>query len=276
LVRLLQESGAVVAVTGDGTNDAPALNYADVGLAMGSGTAVAKEASDIILLDDSFASVTTAVRWGRSIYLNIQKFIQFQLTINVVALLTALTGPFIGIEFPLTVTQMLWVNLIMDTFAALALATEPSYKEVMNNKPRGINDFIVTKIMLKNILTQGGIFLALLLGILLWFNRNNNISTYELSLFFTVFVMLQFWNMFNARTLGGYKSAFYKIKDNKAFLIIAGIILLLQIVIIEVGGEFFRTQSLKFTDWLIIIAGTSFVLWFGELSRFIKRSRKQA
>ncbi|MEF9931952.1 MAG: cation transporting ATPase C-terminal domain-containing protein, partial [Bacteroidales bacterium] len=174
------------------------------------------------------------------------------------------------------VTQMLWVNLIMDTFAALALATEPSYKEVMNNKPRGINDFIVTKIMLKNILTQGGIFLALLLGILLWFNRNNNISTYELSLFFTVFVMLQFWNMFNARTLGGYKSAFYKIKDNKAFLIIAGIILLLQIVIIEVGGEFFRTQSLKFTDWLIIIAGTSFVLWFGELSRFIKRSRKQA
>lgn len=272
LVRLLQESGAVVAVTGDGTNDAPALNYADVGLAMGSGTAVAKEASDIILLDDSFASVTTAVRWGRSIYLNIQKFIQFQLTINVVALLTALTGPFIGIEFPLTVTQMLWVNLIMDTFAALALATEPSYKEVMNKKPRGIHDFIVTKVMLKNILLQGGAFLVVLLAILLWFNRNNNISTYELSFFFTVFVMLQFWNLFNARTLGGCKSAFYKLRENKSFLIIAAIILLLQIVIIEIGGEFFRTESLKLTDWLIIISGTSFVLWIGEIGRWIKRN----
>lgn len=271
LVRLLQESGAVVAVTGDGTNDAPALNYADVGLAMGSGTAVAKEASDIILLDDSFASVTTAVRWGRSIYLNIQKFIQFQLTINVVALLTALTGPFIGIKFPLTVTQMLWVNLIMDTFAALALATEPSYKEVMSKKPRGINDFIVTRLMLKNILVQAGLFLVVLLGILLWFNRNNSISTYELSLFFTIFVMLQFWNMFNARTLGGYKSAFYKIKENKSFLIIAAIILLLQIVIIEIGGKFFRTESIAVTDWLVIIAGTSFVLWFGEIFRWMKR-----
>ncbi len=271
LVRLLQEAGAVVAVTGDGTNDAPALNYADVGLAMGSGTAVAKEASDIILLDDSFASVTTAVKWGRSIYLNIQKFIQFQLTINVVALVTALTGPFIGIEFPLTVTQMLWVNLIMDTFAALALATEPAYKDVMKKKPRGINDFIVTWGMLKNIFITGGIFLIVLLVILSWFNRNGNISNYELSVFFTVFVMLQFWNMFNARTLGGVKSAFYKLRENKSFIIIAGIILILQFVIIQVGGRFFRTEPIKAVHWLFIIAGTSVTLWTGELYRFIKR-----
>ena len=176
LVRLLQESGEVVAVTGDGTNDAPALNYADVGLAMGSGTAVAKEASDIILLDDSFASVVNAVQWGRSIYLNIQKFIQFQLTINVVALLTALIGPFIGIEFPLTVTQMLWVNLIMDTFAALALATEPSYKEVMKKSPRNVSDFIVTKKMMKSIFGQGIFFLFILLFILIQMMRDGDMK----------------------------------------------------------------------------------------------------
>lgn len=276
LVRLLQEAGAVVAVTGDGTNDAPALNYADVGLAMGSGTAVAKEASDIILLDDSFASVTTAVKWGRSIYQNIQKFIQFQLTINVVALLTALTGPFIGIEFPLTVTQMLWVNLIMDTFAALALATEPAYKEVMKKKPRGINDFIVTKKILRNILVTGGLFLVLLLSILLWFNRNSGISPYELSVFFTIFVMLQFWNMFNARTLGGNNSAFYKIKENKSFILIALIILILQFIIVQFGGEFFRTTAVSALHWIYIIAGTSFVLWIGELYRFIQRQNAKS
>lgn len=287
LVRLLQQSGEVVAVTGDGTNDAPALNYADVGLAMGSGTAVAKEASDIILLDDSFSSVVSAVQWGRSIYLNIQKFIQFQLTINVVALLTALIGPFIGIEFPLTVTQMLWVNLIMDTFAALALATEPSYKEVMNKKPRKVNAFIVSKVMLHNILYQGALFLVLLVALLLWFNRNNAISVYELSVFFTIFVMLQFWNMFNARTLGGDKSAFYKLKENKSFLIIALIILFLQIVIIETGngfcktepvslnegGGFFRTVPISLKDWGMIIFSTSLVLWIGELVRFIRRRK---
>ena len=276
LVRLLQEDGEVVAVTGDGTNDAPALNYADVGLAMGSGTAVAKEASDIILLNDSFTSVTSAVKWGRSIYLNIQKFIQFQLTINVVALLTALAGPFIGIEFPLTVTQMLWVNLIMDTFAALALATEPAYDFVMEKKPRGVNDYIVTPAMQRNIIVAGAVFLVFLFALLLYFNRNGNISTYELSFFFTFFVMLQFWNMFNSRTLGGNQSAFYKIGKNKSFLFIAAIILTLQFVIVEFGGDFFRTAPLKATDWILIIAGTSPVLWIGELIRYRKRkSRKR-
>lgn len=274
LVRLLQQCGQVVAVTGDGTNDAPALNYADVGLAMGTGTAVAKEASDIILLDDSFASVTTAVRWGRSIYLNIQKFIQFQLTINVVALFTALTGPFIGIEFPLTVTQMLWVNLIMDTFAALALAGEPSYKEVMKNRPRGINDFIISKKMMYNIFGTGLLFLAALIGLLLWINSDSNVSEYELSVFFTIFVMLQFWNMFNARTLGSNNSAFYKISENKYFMLIAALILVLQIIIIEYGGGFFRTTPITFKDWVIIIAATSVVLWIGEIIRLFKRNRQ--
>ena len=271
LVKLLQQSGQVVSVTGDGTNDAPALNYADVGLSMGTGTAVAKEASDIILLDDSFASVTTAVRWGRSIYLNIQKFIQFQLTINVVALITALTGPFIGIEFPLTVTQMLWVNLIMDTFAALALASEPSYKEVMNNRPRGINDFIISKPMMRNIFGTGLIFLAILLGILVYMNKDGEVSVYELSVFFTIFVMMQFWNMFNARTLGGNNSAFHKIGENRNFMIIAALILVLQIIIVQIGGGFFRTEPLSFSHWLMIITGTSLVLWIGETRRFIKR-----
>ena len=244
LVKLLQQSGQVVSVTGDGTNDAPALNYADVGLSMGTGTAVAKEASDIILLDDSFASVTTAVRWGRSIYLNIQKFIQFQLTINVVALLT---------------------------FAALALASEPSYKEVMNNRPRGINDFIISKPMMRNIFGTGLVFLAVLLGILVYMNKDGEVSVYELSVFFTIFVMMQFWNMFNARTLGGNNSAFHKIGENRNFMIIAALILVPQIIIVQIGGGFFRTEPLSISHWLMIITGTSLVLWIGETRRFIKR-----
>lgn len=275
LVRLLQQHGEVVAVTGDGTNDAPALNYADVGLAMGSGTAVAKEASDIILLDDSFASVTKAVQWGRSIYLNIQKFVQFQLTINVVALCTALIGPFIGIEFPLTVTQMLWVNLIMDTFAALALATEPSYKDVMKKQPRNINDFIITKGMCRSIFGWGAFFLVVLIGLLLWFNRNNDISVHELSMFFTIFVMLQFWNMLNARTLGSNHSAFYGLAKNRSFLFIALMIVVLQIIIIQFGGGFFRTSPLTALEWVCIIAGTSVVLWIGEIWRAVKRVTKR-
>lgn len=275
LVRLLQESGEVVAVTGDGTNDAPALNYADVGLAMGSGTAVAKEASDIILLDDSFASVVNAVQWGRSIYLNIQKFIQFQLTINVVALLTALTGPFIGIEFPLTVTQMLWVNLIMDTFAALALATEPSYGQVMKKRPRRVKSFIVSRPMLFNIIDQGVLFLAVLLVLLLNYKADGDISIYELSKFFTIFVMLQFWNMFNARTLGGNNSAFYKLRENRSFIFIAIVIFVLQIVIIEFGGNFFRTSPLSMHDWVMIVSSTSVVLWAGEIERFFKRLKER-
>ncbi|MBR5856764.1 MAG: cation transporting ATPase C-terminal domain-containing protein, partial [Bacteroidales bacterium] len=182
--------------------------------------------------------------------------------------------PFIGVEFPLTVTQMLWVNLIMDTFAALALATEPSYREVMKKSPRRVDSFIVTKGMMYNIFGQGILFLAILLSLLLWFGKDGNISVYELSMFFTIFVMLQFWNMFNARTLGSNNSAFYKLKENRSFIFIAVVILALQIVIIEFGGGFFRTSPLKFYDWIVITAATSFVLWVGEVARYFKRVRK--
>ena len=271
LVKLLQQMGEVVAVTGDGTNDAPALNYADVGLSMGTGTSVAKAASDIILLDDSFTSVVKAVTWGRSIYLNIQKFIQFQLTINLLALLTALIGPFVGVELPLTVTQMLWVNLIMDTFAALALATEPALNALMKNKPRKVDAFIVNRIMRRNIISQGLVFLAVLLYLLFRFNSDGVMSVKELSIFFTFFVMLQFWNLFNARCLGSNNSAFSNLGGNRSFLMIVAIILLLQIVIVQFGGEFFRTEPLSFKEWIVIIASTSLVLVAGEIVRGIRR-----
>lgn len=271
LVKLLQEMGEVVAVTGDGTNDAPALNYADVGLAMGSGTSVAKQASDIILLDDSFKSVVNAVKWGRGIYLNIRKFLQFQLTINVVALLTALIGPVIGIEFPLTVTQMLWVNLIMDTFAALALATEPALDTLMKERPRRVTDFILSKGMIKSIFMQGLFFVIVLIAVLCIMKKSGGISDYELSLFFTVFVMLQFWNMFNARTLGGNLSSFHKLAANKPFIMIAAAIFVLQILIVQFGGGFFRTLPLQFGHWAAIVSGTSLVLMIGELVRYLKR-----
>ncbi|MCF0164169.1 MAG: calcium-translocating P-type ATPase, PMCA-type [Bacteroidales bacterium] len=288
LVNLLKKAGKIVAVTGDGTNDAPALNHANVGLSMGSGTAVAKEASDIVLLNDSFASIVKAVQWGRSIYLNIQRFIQFQLTINVVALLTALIGPFIGIEFPLTVTQMLWVNLIMDTFAALALATEPSRVEVLNKPPRKIDDFIITKKMWKNILIPGLIFLSVIIFLIFFFLNFEQDSAqewlfglhrwiksdicilddHELSLFFTTFVLMQFWNLFNVRTMGTGQSAFKNFTGNHSFLLIAMVIIVFQIIIVQFGGEFFRTVPLALNEWLFIVISTSCVLWIGEAIRW--------
>ncbi|MGF1935053.1 MAG: calcium-translocating P-type ATPase, PMCA-type [Nostoc sp. ChiQUE02] len=273
LVKLLQENNQVVGVTGDGTNDAAALKQAQVGLAMGSGTAIAKEASDIILLDDSFGSIVNAVVWGRSLYQNIQKFILFQLTINVVALGIALTGPFIGVALPLTVTQMLWVNLIMDTFAALALATEPPHRSVMQRPPRNPEAFIVTKPMAQNIFTTGFAFLMFLIVFLQYIRKDGNISTYELSVFFAVFVMLQFWNLFNARCLGLKQSAFKGLSNNKGFVAIAITILVGQILIIQFGGSVFRTVPLSFTDWISVIAGTSIVLWIGELWRLTMRAK---
>ena len=274
LVQLLRSAGNVVAVTGDGTNDAPALNYADVGLSMGSGTAVAREASDIVLLDDSFSSVVSAVKWGRQIYLNIQKFILFQLTINFAALFLALTGPFVGVEFPLTVTQMLWVNLIMDTFAALALATEPAHDSVMSRPPRGIGSFIITGEMWRKILGWGALFVLVLMPYLLFLPQ---IGEKGLTLFFSIFVMMQFWNLFNARALGAEGSAFRGIGKNRQFLGIAAAILVLQIVIVQCGGEFFRTVPLSAAEWIYVIAGTSLVLWAGELLRLcrVKKSVKK-
>jgi Ca2+-transporting ATPase len=271
IVQLLQAMGEVVAVTGDGTNDAAALSQAQVGLAMGSGTFVSKEASDIILLDNSFASVERAVLWGRSLYQNIQKFILFQLTINVAACGIALLGPFIGIDLPLTVTQLLWVNLIMDTFAALALATEPPSQKVMEMPPRDSQAFIISKPMAISIFTVGPIFLLLLAGFLLYIQRDNATTPYELSLFFTTFVMLQFWNLFNAKCFGLKESVFSNLSTNWNFIGIALLILIGQIIIVQFGGQVFRTVPLSLTHWLIIIGGTSIVLWMGEIRRLFTR-----
>lgn len=272
LVQLLQKDGEVVAVTGDGTNDAPALNYAHVGMSMGSGTAVAKEASDITILDDSFKSIGSAVLWGRSLYQNIQRFIVFQLTINVTALVTVLVGSIIGHELPLTVTQMLWVNLIMDTFAAGALASLPPNKSVMKHKPRKNSDFIITKKMRSNILFMGFCFVTILFTLLFFFrDASGDLSDYDLSVFFSVFVLLQFWNMFNVKAFMSGKSAFYNLKRSKGFLTVLALILVGQILIVEFGGEVFRTVPISFIDWLIIIGSTSIILWVGELRRlFLK------
>jgi Ca2+-transporting ATPase len=272
LVQLLQKTGSVVAVTGDGTNDAPALNFAHVGLSMGSGTSVAKEASDITLLDDSFKSITAAVMWGRSLYQNIQRFILFQLTINVAALIIVLIGSIIGHQLPLTVTQMLWVNLIMDTFAAGALASLPPNEKVMNNKPRKSTDFIITAPMRSNILFVGLAFVVLLIGLLYYFtDENGDISKYNLSRFFTIFVFLQFWNMFNAKAFATGKSAFNNIGQSIGFVIVAVLIFIGQIFIVEFGGEVFRTVPLPFKDWVTIIGTTSLVLWIGEIKRVFRQ-----
>ena len=274
LVQLLQQRGKVVAVTGDGTNDAPALNFAQVGLSMGSGTSVAKEASDITLLDDSFNSIATAVMWGRSLYKNIQRFILFQLTINVAALLLVFLGSIFGHELPLTVTQMLWVNLIMDTFAAAALASLPPDTGVMKDKPRDNNAFIITPAMRFNILSVGLFFVILLIGLLYMFSSNGAVSPYDLSRFFTIFVMLQFWNMFNAKAFGTGRSAFAGLGKSVGFIIAALVILAGQFLIVEFGGDVFRTVPLSLKDWGIIVGSTSIVLWVGEAMRLIGRRKK--
>lgn len=287
LVETLQGEGEVVAVTGDGTNDAPALKAAHVGLSMGDGTSVAKEASDITIMDNSFSSITRAVMWGRSLYQNIQRFILFQMTINVSACLVVLLGAFLGTKSPLTVTQMLWVNLIMDTFAAMALASLPPSPEVMKEKPRRRTDFIITRSMWGGILGMGLFFTVLLTALLLLFQHYNvdsltdfawlqaggestdYLNTYEESVFFSLFVLLQFWNMFNARAFRTGRSAFHGLRSCRGFLFVALFILLGQVAIVTFGGPMFSVQPLPFSDWLVIIGATSLVLWGGELKRLI-------
>ncbi|MEI6275288.1 MAG: calcium-translocating P-type ATPase, PMCA-type [Prolixibacteraceae bacterium] len=272
LVQLLQRAGSIVAVTGDGTNDAPALNFAHVGLSMGSGTSVAKEASDITLLDDSFNSIATAVMWGRSLYQNIQRFILFQLTINVTALVIVLLGSIFGREMPLTVTQMLWVNLIMDTFAAAALASLPPNKKVMHQKPRRNDDFIITPLMRTFILSVGFIFVVFLLGLLYWMTEpDGTISRENLTRFFTVFVLLQFWNLFNAKAFSSGNSALHNLHKSIGFVVTALVILVGQALIVTFGGEVFRTAPLPMRDWIIIFCSTSVVLWIGEIGRILSK-----
>ena len=286
LVEALQANNEVVAVTGDGTNDAPALKSAHVGLSMGDGTSVAKEASDITIIDNSFSSIGRAVMWGRSLFQNIQRFILFQMTVNVAACFIVLFGAFMGMQSPLTVTQMLWVNLIMDTFAAMALASLPPSASVMKDKPRSREAFIINRPMWKSIIGVGGVFFIFLLGLLYYFEHtditslteigkvamgeNTGLSGYELSLFFTIFVFLQFWNMFNARAFATGRSAFH-FKGCGGFALIALVILVGQILIVEFGGQFFNVEPLKFTDWAIIICGTSVVLWIGEILRLFRK-----
>ena len=273
LVQLLQAKGEVVAVTGDGTNDAPALNRAHVGLSLGSGTSVAKQASDITLIDDSFRSIVYAVMWGRSLYRNIQRFIFFQLIVNVTALLLVLFGAFIGTEMPLTIIQILWVNLIMDTFAAGALASLPPSKEVLREKPRSKDAFIISRQMLRGIVMIGGLFFVCTAALLWHFESSENVSPHELTIFFTIFVMMQWWNLFNARSLGSNYSAFHRIYLCQGFLLVLALVLVGQWMIVTFGGEMFRTEALTWQEWLWIIAGTSPVLIVGEAYRKLKSLR---
>ena len=273
LVSLLQQQGEVVAVTGDGTNDAPALNRAHVGLSLGSGTSVAKEASDITLIDDSFRSIVQAVMWGRSLYKNLQRFIFFQLVVNVTALLLVLFGAFIGTEMPLTITQILWVNLIMDTFAAMAMATLPPSREVMQEPPRSRDAFIITPSMVRGIGIIGGLFFVGTFALLYYFERIAGVDPKELTIFFCIFVMLQWWNLFNARSLGSNHSAFRRLYACRAFLIVLASVLVGQWLIVTYGGKMFRTVPLSLTEWLWIILGTSPVFIIGEFYRWIARRK---
>ena len=270
LVSLLQQQGEVVAVTGDGTNDAPALNRAHVGLSLGSGTSVAMQASDITLIDDSFRSIVQAVMWGRSLYKNIQRFVFFQLVVNVTALLLVLFGSLIGTELPLTITQILWINLIMDTFAAMALASLPPSREVMHERPRSRDAFIITHGMMRGIGFIGGLFFIFMGSLLWYFERVAGVDDVELTVFFTIFVMLQWWNLFNARMLGSTHSAFRRLWACKAFLMVLMLVLVGQWLIVTFGGQMFRTVPLSWQTWLYIFIGTSPVLWVGEVYRRVK------
>ena len=273
LVAMLQKRGEVVAVTGDGTNDAPALHYAHVGLSLGSGTSVAKEASDMTLLDDSFKSIANAVMWGRSLYRNLQRFLFFQLVVNVAALLLVLGGSVIGTEMPLTVTQILWVNLIMDTFAALALASLPPSHEVMKDKPRKASDFIINKSIGFGILFCGIFFFLVMFALLVYCERRGKggVDVHELTMFFTTFVMIQFWNLFNAKALMSHHTAFRHFLKDKGMILVLVLVLVGQWIIVTFGGEMFRTTPLSLHEWLLIIGSTSVVLWVGELWRAFKR-----
>jgi len=286
LVKLLQQQGEVVAVTGDGTNDAPALNAAQVGLSMGDGTAVAKEASDITILDNSFASINKAVLWGRSLYRNIQRFILFQLTVNVCACLVVAVCSFFSVQPALTVTQMLWVNLIMDTLAALALASLPPNSIVMRSAPRGTNANILTRDMKRFIGVVGGAFAVLLIIIYICIIQDadgsnihglhSNISYQEMAKYFSVFVFLQFWNLFNARAYGSGHTAFHNLRGSKVFVTVAAVIFVGQILIVKCAGTMFDCKDLPKLTWVAIIGLTSLVMWAGVIYHLLSGAKNKA
>ncbi|MDE6778042.1 MAG: cation-translocating P-type ATPase, partial [Alistipes sp.] len=276
MVRLLQRSGEVVAVTGDGTNDAPALNFANVGLSMGSGTSVAKDASDITLLDDSFASIATAVMWGRSLYRNIQRFVLFQLTINFAAIVTVFVGAVAGTELPLTVVQILWVNLIMDTFAAMAMASLPPNEEVMRDRPRPRDEFIITPAMARTIAVCGSVFIVVMLAMLFgWMYRGGVPTTAQLTVFFSTFVFLQVWNLLNAKGFETRHCVFSDLGRTRTFTAILLAIAAGQVAIVELGGEVFRTVPLPVGTWAAIVAATSLIALGGEAVRLYRRGRRR-
>ncbi len=275
LVRLLQQCGEVVAVTGDGTNDAPALNFAHVGLSMGSGTSVAKDASDITLLDDSFSSIATAVMWGRSLYRNIQRFVLFQLTINFAAIVICFAGAVFGTEMPLTVVQILWVNIIMDTLAAMAMASLPPDPGVMADRPRPRDEFIITPAMARTIFVCGGLMVVALLGLLGWWSCGGaELSVRQLTVFFSLFVFMQFWNMFNAKGFETQRCVFASWKGCREFFLILLAIGFGQFLIVRFGGEVFRTVPLSLREWAFVVGASSFLALGGEAVRSLKRKLK--